>query len=181
MKRRLTLSAREQTLTLAAVVVIGVGVAVSSIGWPLVDRLSRLHARTDTALEKVQRLQTLANRLPFLEQRYQAYTSLHSEESEEVLQVAFLDEVERLAKAEHLLVTLTLRPPRHEGRVVRLGAELDVEATQEGFLAFLDQVFQSPTLIQLESLRMSAGASPERPLRANLTLTKVVFRPHRGS
>ena len=64
---------------------------------------------------------------------------------------------------------------------MRLALELDVEATQQELLTFLDRLFGSSDLIEVESLRIATSASPERPLRANLTLTKAIFRPHQGS
>jgi len=172
---------REQKLALAAGVVIAVWMVVSWLGLPLVERFHQLEQQAMVSRKKLVRLRELASRKPSIEQAYAAYAMYRDDESDESAKTAFLSELEELARAGGLSLSLKPRPIQREGHVSRLGVELDVEATQEALLAFLDRLLSHPALIELDRLRISATVSSERLLRANVLVTKVVVRPAESS
>ena len=59
---------------------------------------------------------------------------------------------------------------------MRLTVEVDADGSQDALLQFLDQVFSAPSLLQIDRLRLTASFSSDRPLRANLLLTQIIFR-----
>jgi hypothetical protein len=170
------LAPREQKLVLLAAVLIAMWVVVSRIGRPLLDQLTQLEQRTSASQQKLDRLRELADRHPSIERAYQAYAVYRSEESDESGQGAFFSELEELAQSVGLQLSLKPRPIQRDGSLSRLKVELDVEATQEKLLAFLDRLFAHPSLIELDRLRISASASKAYPLKATLLVNKVVIR-----
>jgi len=174
---RTSWSARERKLTIVTVMVILVSVIVSWLGLPLWNRLTQLDQATLVSQKKLARLRELASRKPAIEQAYQAYTPFRSPESDEVIQGTFLDELEQLARAGNLQISLKPRPIQRQGHMSRLGIELEIGATQQALLAFLDQLLTRTSLIELERLRISTTVSKEYPLRATLLVNKVVVHP----
>lgn len=166
---------REQQLALTALLVISAWV-FAWFGLPLWDRLSQLEQRATVSQKKLARLNELITRKPLIEQAYQAYAGVFSDESDELIQGVFLDELEQLARAGNLQINLKPRPIQREGKVSHLAVELEVDATQEALLAFLDRLLTRSSLIELDRLRIAATASTESPLRATLLINKVVVR-----
>ncbi len=169
-------SPRERLLALGAVVVIAMWALVSGIAWPLLDRLTHLQQQAFVSQQKLSRLRELARRKSAIEHAYQAHAGYRSQDADEPLQSAFLNELEQLAAGS---LQMSLRPGRivRAGSVSRLGVEVDVEATQEALLSFLDRLFTSSSLVELERLQISSSASKESPLSATFVLNKVVIHP----
>ena len=169
-------SSRERSLALLAGMIIVLWALVSILLLPLWSRFADLQSTMSGARAKLERLQQLANQKPKIEQRSQSYAPFWSDEPDEALRSAFLDELEQLAASVSLQLNLKPRPSQQEGHVSKLGVELEVDATQEALLAFLDLLFKQPSLYEIDRLRISSSASKDFPLRATLTVNKVVVR-----
>ena len=168
---------REQKLALGAVTIIAVWVVVSALGAPLWERFHELQQRASVSQSKLSRLRELASRKPLIEKAYQASAGYRSDEPDESIKAAFLSELEQLAREHGIPLSLKPRPIQYDGHVSRFGVELDVDATQEKLLAFLDRLLSQPLLVELDRLRISATTSKDYPLRANLLVNRVVVRP----
>ena len=175
---RWRLSARERKLAL----LVGIGAPlwglVNGVGLPLWDRLTQLDQQAQAAQRKLDRLVELAARKPAIERAYGEHADLFvsAEESMEHIQRAFLDDLERLARAEQLQIDLRPKLVQDHRQVSRISVEVTIEATQEAALAFVDQVLKLPRLVELERLRIATTVSQERPLRVNLIVNHVVIR-----
>jgi len=152
-------------------------IAVAWLGYPLWDRFLFLQQQGEVSARKLTRLQELAQRKPTIEQAYARYAEYLSDQSDEAIQGAFLDELEQLARTGNLDVSLKPLPVQRQGDVRRLGVEVEVGATQDALLNFLDRVFAWPALVEVVRLRISTTVSKERPLRALLVLNRVVLLP----
>jgi len=170
------LQPRERKLVLAATLAVVVCAGVSWLGFPLWDQFHVLQQQAAVSEKKLERLRALITRKPMIEQQYRAYAAFWSEESDELLQGAFLDELEQLAGAGRLQISLKPLPIQRQGRVSRVGVEVEVDGTQEALLDFLSKLLGSPTLLELSRLRLSTTVSREYPLRGSLLVNKVVFR-----
>lgn len=171
-----TLSPREQRLALAAGMVLVVWGVVSWIGLPLWDRVRQLGQRTPLSQRKLERLQEVVSRQSQIEQAYQAQAIYRSAESDEALHSAFLSKLEELANGTGLKLGLKPKPVQRDGLLNRFGVELEIDATQEALLSFLDHLLMQPALMELETLRISATTSKEYPLRATLLVNRVAVR-----
>ena len=167
---------RERLLATIAGMVIATWVVVSWIGLPLWDRLTELQERAQLGGQKLQRLQALAHRHPSRVKTPSTDPAFWSSASAEELQRLFLDELDGLARAGKLQLNLKPRPTQRDGSAIRLSVELDVDATQESLLSFLDQLLRKSWLVELERFRITTTASNDYPLRAALLLTKIVLR-----
>ena len=167
---------REQQLAIAALGVMVSWVVVSWIGLPLWNHLNQLDQQRLLAEKKLTRLKELASRKPIIEQAYQRYARFRSAEPDERIQQAFLNELEQLGQGGEFSMNLKPRPAQRQGDVTRFGVELDVEATQQDLLAFLDRLLASASLLELERLRISTTASKDHPLKATLLVNKVIVR-----
>ena len=145
------------------------------LGLSLWNRLKELDRQQLVAWQQRARLEALAARQPHIEQQARIYASFWADGSDEFLQQALFDELEQFAAEDGLQLNLKPRPIQRDGDVHRLGVELEVEATQGSLLAFLDRLFSSPSLFELERVRISTAASAEYPLRATLVVNKVVI------
>lgn len=166
---------REQQLALAAGMVMIVWVVVSWVGLPLWDRVRQLGQRAPVSQRKLARLQEVMNRQSQIEQAYQAQASYRSTESDESMQSAFLSKLEELANGAGLKLGLKPRPIQRDGPLTRFGVELELDATQEALLTFLDRLLAQPVLMELDTVRISATTSKESPLRATLLVNRVVM------
>jgi len=170
-------SPRERHLMLLTAVVLLVSGLVSWILLPGWGRLTSMTERADLTQEKLARLQALVKERPRIEQDYQRYADLVSDEPAELLQRGFLDELDQLAQASGLQLNLKPRPAQRDAQVSRLTVEMDAEGTQEALLAFLDRLLAAPILIEVDRLRLSASPSSQSPLRTHLVVAKLVLRP----
>jgi hypothetical protein len=155
---------------------IPIALLALGLGLSLWDRLRILDRQALAARQRMAQFKALAARTPRIDQRSQAYAGFWSEGSDELLRQTFFEELEQFAGGGKLPLNLKPRPIRREGRVGRLGVELEVDATQAELLAFLDRVFAHPSLVELERLRIAPTASPESPLRATLVVNKVIIQ-----
>ena len=167
---------RERLLAIVAAMVISTWLVVSWIGRPLWDRLTELQERAQLGEQKLQRLQALAHRHPSRVKTFPTDPAFWSSASAEELQRLFLDELDGLARAGKLQLNLKPRPTQREGSAIRLSVELDVDATQESLLSFLDQLLMKPWLVELERFRITTTSSSAYPLRASLLLNKIILR-----
>ena len=149
---------------------LGVG-----LGLCLWNRLGILDRQARAARQRMAQLQALAARTPQIAQRSRAYAGFWSEGSDERLRQAFFEELEQFAGEGTLQLNLKPRLLQREGRVGRLGVELEIAATQAELLAFLDRVFAHPSLVEVERVRIAPTAAPESPLRATLIVNKVIL------
>ena len=164
-----------QRLTLAALAGLSTWLLSVWIGLFLCNRLKELDRQQLVAQQQRARLEALAARQPYLEQQARTYASFLADGSDEFLQQAFFDELEQFAAEGGLQLNLKPWPIQRDGDVRRLGVELEVEATQGSLLAFLDRLFASSSLCELERLRIATAASAEYPLRATLVVSKVII------
>lgn len=169
-------SSRERTLALTAFLVIATGAVISQAGLPQWSQLGELRQRSVTAQTKLGRLQELATHKPTIEQTYSAYANFWSNQPEEALRGAFLDELEQLAASASLQLNLKPRPSQRDGHVSRLGVEVEADGTQENVLAFLDSLLKQPSLLEIDRLRLSSSSSKDYPLRASLIVNKIIVR-----
>lgn len=169
-------STRERGLGILVLMAIAIWGSVSWMGVPLWERLASLQQEAQTAQQKTARLQALVQRRSQIEQQYARDARFVAEEPDDVLHRRFLDELEALAKEGDLQLNLKPRPVQRERSLSRLGVELDVEAPQDGLLAFLDRLLTAPSLIELERLSLSATPAKDHSLKATLLVHKIVVR-----
>ena len=169
-------SNRQQFLLIAALAVVGWAV-VSSAAMPLWSRLSELDEQSLVAQKKLIRLRELASRQAQIDHDYAAYHPFWSKASNEAAQREFLDELEQLAQADGLQINLKPRPLEQEGGIRRISVELDVEASQQALMSFLDRLFSHPSLIELERLKIASAVSDQPTLRASLLINKILINP----
>lgn len=172
---RLALQARERKLVLAASVILITWGMMTWFGFPLWDQFQTLQQQATVSGKKLARLRELVARKPLIEQQYRAYAGFWSEESDELIEGAFLDELEQLARSGQLQISVKPRPVQREGSVSRLGVEVDVDGTQAALLGFLQQLLAAPSLIELARLRVSTTVSTDRPLKGSVLVSKIVF------
>ncbi len=170
-------SFRERRLAFVTGVVLIAGGVVSWLILPRWQRVAELREQTARSLEKLQRLEALAQQGPEIDAAYQRYAALASTDDPETAQRRFLDELDGLAQGAGLHLDLKPRPIQAGEPLRRVSVEIDAQATQEALLAFLDQLFTHPSLLELERLRISTSISADAPLRANLVVTKVLVPP----
>jgi len=168
-------SARERLFAFGALGVVMTWAVVSHVGVPLWERMSLLQQQATLSEEKTARLRELLRRKPLIEQQHATYTHFWSDESDELIQGAFLDQLEQMAEAAKLHLSVKPRPISQIGKTSRFEVELEVDATQESLLTFLDQLLRWPHLIEIVRLRISTTVSKEYPLRATLVVNKAVF------
>lgn len=160
-----------QRLVVSGLLILAWGLGLW-LGVRLGHRLARLNQEAAAAQQRLIHLQGLAARRPRISQTYQAYAGVFEEGSGHAWRQAFLEELEGCADAG---VQLTLKPQaiRSHGDVSRLGVAMEIEATQEGLLAFLDRIFALSALVELDRLQVSTAASPDYPLKASLLVSKL--------
>ena len=169
-------SAREQLLAVGAAGVITVWFIVSWVAGPLVGKVQYIRETSALAREKFARLTELAQQGADIERRYAGYAAFRSRESAEALQRGLLGDLETLASQSGVQLNLKPRPLHQDERSMRLSVEVDADGSQDALLKFLDQLFSAPNLLQLDRLRLTASLAGDRPLRANLLLTQIIFR-----
>ncbi len=138
-------------------------------------RLAQLDRQAQDAQQHIKSLQQQVGRKPLIEPRYQEYASFWSDEPESRWQAALLDEVQALATG--IIGDLSLKPkslPRR-GTANRVGVELELEAPQEAFLAFLDRLLTCPSPLELERLSMASATVPGAGLKAQITVSKLIL------
>ena len=170
-------SARERRLAVVVAMLISVWAAAVWIAQPLWNRFTDVYQQAAVSRTKLMRLRELARRAPAIEQTYQRYVDRLSTEPPALLQRQLLNELEQLAREASVQINLKPRPVGEDGQVDRLQVELDVDAPQAALLAFLDTLFSSASLIDVERLRISTTASKEYPLRATMLVNRAVVRP----
>ena len=169
-------SGREQLLAFGAGGVILVWLIVSWIAGPLVGKVQQVRETSALAQEKYARLAELAGQGADIEGRYAGYAAFRSGESAESLQRKLLGDLETLASQTGVQLNLKPRPMHQDDRSLRLSVEVDADGSQDALLQFLDQLFSAPGLLQIDRVRLTASLAGDRPLRANLLLTQLVFR-----
>ena len=169
-------SPREQRLVLVVLLLMAMGF-VGWMGLPLWNRFRALDEQVNMSGQKLLKLRELAAHAPSIEQAHVAYATFMTTEIDDAVHRAFLEELEGLAREGNL--QLSLKPGRveREGRVSRLGVEVETDATQEELLGFLDRVLSWSGLIELDRMRVSATSSKEHPLKGQFTLSRVVVHP----
>ena len=167
---------RERHLAVVAALVVALWGIVGYAALPLRARLHTLRERTGVEERKLTRLHELLRRQTAIARTYETYADFRSEQPPATLQRDFLDALETLTQQGHVQINLKPRPVECATDVVRVGVEVDVEATQEALLAFLDQLFAQPAAIELDRLRVTITGVTEAPLRANLVLQKTLMR-----
>ncbi len=169
-------SRREQRLILIVLLLVMAG-AIGWVGLPLWDRYVELNRQVTVAEQKIMKLRTLAAQAPSIEQAHVSYAAFMTAETDEAAHRAFLEELEELARQENLQISLKPGRVERQGRVSRLGVEVEADATQEQLLAFLDRVLSGPGLIEVDRMRLAATASTEHPLKGQFTLSRVAVHP----
>jgi Tfp pilus assembly protein PilO len=157
------------------VLVVGAGL-VSGLLLPQWNRLGDLRQQESLALAKLEKLQRLIQRRPVIEQQYEAYVTYRSDEPDAMAQRVFLDELEQLSADGALQLNLKPKPTDAKAALDRVAVEVEVDATQEALVEFLDRLLVWPRLIEIERLRIAPSPSREYPLRASLVIHKVVIR-----
>ena len=170
-------SLRERKLGLIAGLVMAMWVVLSWIAWPRWERLHELNQRAEISQKKLARLHELAKRKPAIEQAYQTYAAFLTRDPDAAVQRAFLDELEELARAENLQINLKPRPAQPGARGHLISVEVEIDATQQALLAFLDRLLGWSNLVEIERLRISATASSDYPIKANLVIDRVIVKP----
>ena len=168
---------RERRLLLVTSILIGCLVLVSWIVVPLGNRASDLEQRVVAQTLKVDTLSRLLAHQLTIEQTYQAVSSYLSEDGEEVVEAAFLADLERLAHQANVQLNLKPKPTKQEGHLRHLGVELDFHATQEQLFMFLDLLLRMPRLVQIERLHIASAPGKPDLLRTQLLLEQLTFHP----
>ena len=176
MDTRRGFSPSEQRLV-GVVFLLLVAALVGWVGLPLWDRFKLLNEQVHGSEQKLSKLHELAAHAPHIEQTHLAYAAFMTTEGDEAVHRAFLEELEELARAGELQISLKPVRVERQGRVTRLGVDVEADATQEQLLAFLDRVLSWSGLIDLDRMRLSATASKEYPLKGQFSLSRVVVHP----
>ena len=137
--------------------------------------LAQLDRQVQDAQQRIASLQRQVGRKPLIEPRYQGYAGFWSDEPESRWQAVLLDEVQALATG--IIGDLSLKPksfPRL-GTANRVGVELELEAPQEAFLAFLDRLLTCPSPLEVERMSMASSTVPGTGLKAQITVSKLVL------
>lgn len=133
----------------------------------LSGRVAQRGQELAVARQHLSTYQAMAVLKPHVAAAYQAYASAF----EHVGPQAFLEELEGCADSS---MQLNLKPQAVRGQdgAKQIGVDVELEATQQGVMTFLDRLFALPSLVELERLQVAASASPEYPLKANLLVSK---------
>jgi len=167
---------RHRRSTTLILLLVAVWLVFSQVALPLLERMRELEQRAAIAQKKMGRLQQLARRKPAIEDAVQRYRAAWSEEPSATIQRALLDELEGLAQAGNVQISLKPQPTRQENHVLRVDVEIEIDATQEAIFAFVDRLLASPSLLELTRLRISSTASKTAPVRATLLVSQLVLR-----
>ncbi len=165
---------RVGVIALVAMAVVGWGL-LSAIALPSWSRLHKLRQQSEVALKKLAKLERLAGRKPAIERRYAADAPYLAVEPEADIKRTFLDELEQLTQGADLQLTLKSRPPVAENGVTRIPVEVEVDATQDSLMQFLDRLLAWPRLVEIDRLRLGMGPSKELPLRGELLVNRVIL------
>ena len=165
---------RVGVIALVAMAVVGWGL-LSAVALPSWTKLRELHQQSQVARKKLVKLQRLAGRKPAIEQRYAADAAYIAVEPSADVKRTFLDELEQLTQGPDLQLTLKSRPPVEENGVTRIPVEVEVDATQDSLMQFLDRLLAWPRLVEIDRLRIGMGPSKELPLRGELLVNRVVL------
>ena len=163
-------------IAVAAAGVLGWGL-LSGLALPRWARLQQLREQATISEKKIERLRRLVKRKPAIEQAYQRDADMRSADPDPIIQRIFLDELEQLTQGRNLQMNLKPKTAPDDRQSDRVVVDVEIDATQDSLLEFLDQLFAWPRLIELERLIISASPSKEYPLRASLTVNKVILRP----
>ena len=164
---------RHPAAALVAMALAG-GVAVWWAG-ELRGKLAQLNRQAQAAQQHIASVQRQLRLTPLIEPRYQGYAGFWSDEPESRRQAVLLDELQALATG--TIGDLNLKPkslPRR-GTADRVGVELELEASQEAFLAFLDRLLTCPSPIELERVSMTSTTVPGAGLKAQITVSKLLL------
>lgn len=171
------MNASRRLFLIIVVLVLVVGSAlVTGLVLPQWDRLAELRQQEELATAKLEKLQRLIARRPAIEHAYAGFAEFRTDEPDSLVQRVFLDELEQLSGGGALQLNLKPKPLDQSQAMDRVGVEVEVDATQEALLEFLDRLFAWPRLIEIERLRIAASPSREYPLRASLVVQKVLVR-----
>lgn len=145
--------------------------------WGLADlsgRLAQRRQEVKTAQLQVQKYHAIVALKPRIASAYQAYASAFEPGSTRIGPQAFLEELEGCADGSMQLnlKPQALRNQAKDADAKHLGVEVELEATQQGVMAFLDRLFALPSLVELERFHIAASASAEHPLKASLLVSK---------
>lgn len=145
-------------------------------GIVLWDQFLDLRQTAQTSLQRLHSLHELAGRLSHEGIMAEADAKGGSADSEERLLQRFLEDLARWAREEDSQLTLKPRPIQR-GRVgVQLMVEVDVEATQDHLMKFLDRVLGDASLVVVERFRLAPSGVATVPVRATFMLNKPVVQ-----
>jgi Tfp pilus assembly protein PilO len=173
----MTLRPRERRLALLAAVLIGCWVLVTWLLQPLWERLRDLRLHVDTHTGKLDALQRLLTQGPSIEREYAALSGYLQAGDEAHAQGSLLSELEALSRRSGVQLNLKPRPGRGDDRVSRFEVELDVEGSQQGLMAFLDELLRLPRLVTIDRLRIATVVAKPDVLRASLILSQLSLQP----
>ena len=155
--------------------------AILAIGWLLgvwlafnmSHRAEQRRVELETAQQQVQKFQALAALKPRIAAQYQAYAAAFQEGEQQPGSQSLMGQLEGCADDG---MQLNLKPQARsqpkDADSKQVSVEVELEATQQGVMAFLDRVFALPSLIEVEKFQMAGSASTDRPLRATLLVSR---------
>ena len=167
---------RHRRSTTPILLLVAVWLVFSQVALPLLERMRELEQRAAIAQKKLGRLHQLARRKRAIEDAVLRYRAAWSEDPAAPIQRALLDELEGLAQAGHVQISLKPQPTKQEHHVLRVEVEIELDATQEAIFEFVDRLLASPSVLELTRLRISSTASKTAPVRAILLISQLVLR-----
>ena len=96
--------------------------------------------------------------------------------SAERLQQQFLEELGPWVREAEFPVTVKPQPLQREGTLIRVMTELEVEATQDHLVKFLDRVLDDSSLVGIERFRLTPSGVTTAPVRATFVLSKLMLQ-----
>ena len=167
---------RHRRSTTLILLLVAVWLVFSQVALPLLERMRELEQRAAITQKKLDRLHQLARRKPAIEDAVQRYRAAWSDEPDAAIQRALLDQLEGLAQAGNVQISLKPQPMKQEHHVLRVEVELELDATQEAIFEFVDRLLAAPSLLELTRVRISSTTSKTAPVRAILLVSQLVLR-----
>lgn len=172
-----SLSGRERRMIFLTATVMLIGLGYIYIGEPVYLRWNELHTESQSLQKDLKKLRGLSQNRELIEENFaKVQDSIPAGNSQENLEVRFLEEINALAHSSGLRVG-SLKPLKIErsGRFDQLQVQVHGSCQGYEFTKFLQLLQDEKHLIQCTDITLTAGRS-RPPLTVTLTLSKLVMR-----
>ena len=172
---KINLSFRDKKLIFIAVIVILAWSSLNFILWPLGHRFFELRMESYRTGQELSNLKSLAGRKGLIEKAQASLSRFWSDASLEQSQRDFLSDIELIAQSAGVGVSMKPRPSKNQGKVSELVVEIELDAEEKSLLSFIDSLIKDDSLLDVERLKISSGASSNFPLRSTILLSRLII------